>query len=36
MMQDEEGFNTQTETTETYGNLVQAGVIDPANVTTCA
>src|SRR6058998_1190925 len=32
-MKDEEGFNAQT---ETYENLVQAGVIDPAKVVRCA
>jgi chaperonin GroEL len=32
-MQDEEGFNAQT---ETYENLVQAGVIDPAKVVRSA
>ena len=32
-MKDEEGFNAQT---ETYENLVQAGVIDPAKVVRSA
>src|SRR5881628_514784 len=32
-MKDEEGFNAQT---ETYENLVQAGVIDPTKVVRCA
>ena len=32
-MKDEEGFNAQT---ETYVNLVQAGVIDPAKVVRSA
>jgi chaperonin GroEL len=32
-MKGEEGFNAQT---ETYENLVQAGVIDPTKVVRCA